>query len=94
MLTRLMNWLIGDAKAVHVDGALYVLIAVWGALMTVLTTDEVYKYCNAHAVFYLKALTSVMLAAVSALKMFRSNVYSDHQKEIKDKVESETNPKP
>lgn len=81
MIARILNWLIGDLKPVHLDGLLYILIAVFGAMQLTLTSDDVYKYCNPYFVFYAKSIVGICAAAVGALKMFRSNSYADHQKE-------------
>jgi hypothetical protein len=54
------------------------LIAVFGSMQTLLTSDDAYKYFNPYWLYYSKFVTAVALAAVSALKMFRSTSYSDH----------------
>lgn len=73
----------GSLKPVVIDGFLYVCIAMFGSIIGLMSTDEVYKYMNPYAVFYIKALSSIGLAGVSALKMFRSTSYSDHQADKK-----------
>ena len=82
MIAKALNWLIGDLKSVHLDGLLYVLIAVFGAMQLTLTSDEVYKYANPYFIFYAKAVVGCGAAAVGALKMFRSNSFSEHQKKV------------
>jgi len=81
MIAKALNWLIGDLKPVHLDGMLYILIAVFAAMQITLTSDEVYKYANPYFVFYTKAVVGCCGAAVGALKMFRSNSYAEHRKE-------------
>lgn len=81
MLSRFLTWLIGESKPVHVDGALYMMIGVFGVVQAMLSQDDVYKYLNPYVVFYLKAGTGIGLAAVSALKMFRSNTFAVHEKD-------------
>ena len=81
MLRGLSNYF-AAIPAVFIDGTLYVLIAVFGVIQTVFTTEEAYKYVNPHVLFWGKASFGAMLAGVTALKMFRSSSYADHQ-EIK-----------
>jgi len=71
-----MKWL----KPVHVDGALYASIAFWGAVESVFSTDDAYKYVSPYAIFWIKAVSDIALAVAGALKMFRSTTYSDHLK--------------
>ena len=68
-------------KPVTVDGTLYVLIAVFGASVTITTSDDAYKYFNPYFLYYTRCAVEVLLAGVSALKMFRSTSYSEHIKE-------------
>lgn len=96
MLSRFVTWIIGESKPVHVDGALYVMIGVFGVVQAMLSQDDVYKYLNPYVVFYFKAGAGIGLAAVSALKMFRSNSFSVHEKEVKetkDKAEAKEDAK-
>lgn len=77
---KLIKWAVEllAVPPVVIDGALYVFIAVFGAIQAILTSDECYKYMNPYAIFYAKAFAGVGLAAAGALKMFRSNTYSEH----------------
>ena len=70
-------------KPVHIDGILYVLIAVFGSVQAMMQSDETYKYMPGIAVFYIKFLSAVSLAACGALKMYRSSSYADHVRENK-----------
>lgn len=83
MIQKFINFLVGNAKPVHVDGALYVMIALFGAALTALTNDDVYKYMSPYLVFYLKMFCSLALAVVTALKMFRSSSYAAHEQVAK-----------
>jgi hypothetical protein len=64
-------------KPVHVDGFLYVCIALFGSVQGGLT-DDAYKYLNPYTIFWIKYVATVLLACAGALKMFRSTTYSDH----------------
>lgn len=77
MLLRLQNYL-DKIKPVTLDGCLYMLIAICGSMVTMLNSDDAYKYFNPYVLYYSKFVVSVALAAVSALKMFRSTSYSEH----------------
>ena len=65
-------------KPVHIDGALYVAIAVFLAVQSYFTSEEAYKYVNPYAIFWIKGICAVVGAGAGALKMFRSRTYSDH----------------
>ena len=77
--------LLAKLTPVFIDGLLYVLIAVFGTVQTLFTSEEAYKYVSPYVLFWMKAVIGVALAAVSALKMFRSTSYSDHLKTEADK---------
>lgn len=87
MIARFINWLAGTITAAQLDGALYISIAVCGAVQTFFSSDEAYKYINPYILFYIKCSAGIILAAVGALKMFRSTTYADH---LKDKKDEET----
>lgn len=79
-------------KPVHIDGVLYVLIAVFGSVQALMQSDETYKYMSGIAVFYIKCLSAVSLAACGALKMYRSSSYAEHirqNKSVDDNKERE-----
>lgn len=82
MIRALQRYFSG-IPAVFIDGLLYTLIAVFGATLAILTSEEVYKYLGPYTIFYLKSGTSIGLAGASAIKMFRSTAYSDHQEKKK-----------
>ena len=77
MLLALQRYFAG-IKPVTIDGALYVLIALFGAALAELTSDDAYKYCSPYVLYYLKFATKLGLAGATALKMFRSTAYSEH----------------
>lgn len=84
MLTWIVNKY-GNTKPVVIDGFLYVVIAVCGTITAIMTSDEVYKYMNPYVVFYVKGVNEILCAASTALKMYRSTSYSEHQAEKKAK---------
>lgn len=86
MIIRFINKLIGNITPAQLDGALYVAIAVFGAVQTFFSSDEAFKYINPYILFYIKCFAGIFLAATGALKMFRSTTYSDH---LKDKKKEE-----
>lgn len=77
MLAKIQKYFI-NIKPVYIDGSLYVLIALFGAMEATFNNDEVYKYVNVYVIFWMKQIIIWSLAIVGALKMFRSTSYSDH----------------
>lgn len=78
----MINWVIkryGNMKSVVIDGFLYVVIAVCGFAEATLTSDDIFKYMNPYCVFYSKWIMGMIGAGATALKMFRSTSYSEHQ---------------
>ena len=67
-------------KPVHVDGVLYVCIAMFLAVQSYFTSEEAYKYVNAYAIFWIKGVCAVLGAGAGALKKYRSRTYADSQK--------------
>lgn len=65
-------------KPVYVDGLLYVLIGLFGAMEATFNDDTAYKYFNPYVLYFCKNIIIWCLAIVSALKMFRSTTFSDH----------------
>lgn len=90
MLLKIQTYL-EKVKAVTVDGALYVLIAIFGSLVTITTSDDAYKYWNPYVLYFTKCITEIALAAVGALKMFRSTSYSKHIEQKKQNEKTITN---
>jgi len=83
MLLRLQQYFI-KIRPVTVDGALYVFIALFGAMITTFNSDDAYKYMNPHFKYWAQSIAGWGLAIVSALKMFRSTSYSEHLDEKAD----------
>lgn len=78
----MINWVIkryGDMKPVVIDGFLYVVIAICGTVLAVFTQEDAYKYVNPYILYWGKLLVEVVGSAATALKMFRSTSYSEHQ---------------
>lgn len=73
----------GETPAVFIDGWLYVLIALFGALTAAFASDEAAKYLKPEALFWLRTMCGVNSAWLLALKMFRSTSYSQHQENKK-----------
>lgn len=65
---------------VQVDGWLYVGMAVFGAAIAIMSSDESYKYVNPYILFWGKFCGSLGLAACTALKTFRYTTYADHSR--------------
>jgi hypothetical protein len=74
-----------------VDGSLYVLIALFTVMQATFSSDEAYKYVPPHLKFWLMNTIEWALAAVSALKMFRSTSYGEHLENKKKEQDEKTN---
>lgn len=80
----MINWIMkryGKVKPVVLDGFLYVVMAMGGALEAILTSKEVYDYMLPWIVFYMKMGLATFIAGAGALKMYRSKQYSEHRDE-------------
>ena len=66
-------------RPVHIDGTLYVAMAVLSTLAAMFASDESAKYIAQPYLFWLKTACQVLTAAAMALKMFRSMSYGDSQ---------------
>lgn len=66
--------------AVAIDGILYVGIGMFIFSQGYLGTDEAAKFIAPLPLFWLNYLVGLGATAFGALKMFRSNSYSNHQK--------------
>ncbi len=76
----MIAWL-RDLRPVHIDGAIFVLIAVTMAMAITLGTDDAGKYIAPATLFYLKNIVAWTSAGFLALKMFRSASYAHDVKE-------------
>jgi len=65
-------------QAVIVDGALWVLIALFTAMQGMLTGEEAYKYASPTILFWSKFAIASLAASCGALKAFRSTSYAHH----------------
>ncbi len=77
-------------QAVVVDGALWVLIALFTAMQGMLTGEEAYKYASPTVLFWSKFAIASLAASCGALKAFRSTSYAHH---IADKDPDNPSPK-
>lgn len=81
MYHRIQAYFAG-VKPVWVNGTLYVLLALFGAMELTFNSDEVYKYFPyPHYVWTIKQLLAWSVAIVTALKMFMDKSFADHEKE-------------
>lgn len=65
-------------KPVYIDGTLYVILALFGAVLITFNNDDVYKYVDARWVYWIKNGSEWIVAVTTAIKMFRSTAYADH----------------
>lgn len=80
MLVRLHAYF-RSIPAVFLDGCLYVTMAVTGFLATTLGSEEAFNMFSVGVLFWLKTTNGCILAAATALKMFRNTAYAEHQKD-------------
>ena len=78
-MIRWASQYLGSIQPVFLDGLLYVLIAIFGAITACMSTDEAAKYLEPETLFWIRTTASVGGAAFLALKMFRSTAFADHQ---------------
>lgn len=64
---------------VFIDGLLYILIAVLAFSQAYFGGDEAAKFISPAFKFWLNGILGMSLAAVGALKMFRSSTYAEHR---------------
>ena len=69
-------------KPVHIDGILYVLMAVAASVVASMSTDEAVKFISPETLFWAKAVAECFGAGAGALKMFRSTSYADAKKPL------------
>ena len=63
---------------VHVDGALYVLMAVAASVVASMSTDEAVKFISPMLLFWIKSMFEAVGAGAGALKMYRSPGYAHY----------------
>ena len=64
-------------QPVHIDGVLYVLMAVAASIVASLSTDEAIKLISSLHLFVWRTIAEVVGAGAGALKMYRSTSYSN-----------------
>ena len=67
-------------QSIHIDGALYVGIGFLTAIQGGFSTDDAAKYIAPATLWWVRTLVMGLLAGIAALKMFRSQSYSDYVK--------------
>lgn len=75
MKRQIINWLF---KPVTVDGFLWVSIALFTCMQSMLSNDDAYKYVNATVLFWTKFAVACGAACTGALKAFRSTTFAQH----------------
>lgn len=60
----------------HIDGGLYVLMAVCASLVASASTDDAVKFVSPAILFWIKTMAECVGAGAGALKMFRSTSYA------------------
>ncbi len=68
-------------RPVHIDGAIFVAIAVTMAMAQTFGSDEAAKYISQETLWYLKNIVGWGSAGFLAVKMFRSQAYAHDVKE-------------
>lgn len=71
---------ITSVPTVFTDGILYGFIAMFVFMQGFLSGEESYKYVNPHFLFWLKFSIGSIAAFLGAIKMFRSNSFSEYLK--------------
>ncbi len=74
----ILNWLF---KPVTVDGFLWVAIALFTTMQSMLSNDDSYKYVDARFLFWAKFTVACGAASAGALKAFRSTTFAQHLEE-------------
>ena len=78
-MIRAMQKYFSGIQPVFIDGFLYAMIAVFAAMVASFNSEEAYKYIAPVLLYWLKQTSTWGLALVTAIKMFRSTTYSEHQ---------------
>lgn len=81
-----------SVSPVFLDGTLYILIAMFGALTAAFSSDEAAKYLEDETLFWVRTICGTTSATLLALKMFRSTSYAEHQeRKEQEQVEGKVN---
>ncbi len=75
-----------NISPVFLDGLLYILIALFGALSAAFSSDESAKYLEPENLFWIRTFCGANSAWLLALKMFRSTAFAEHQAQVKKEV--------
>lgn len=67
---------------VHIDGILYVLMAMGTALGFTLNTEAAKQFISPAVLFYLQSAGTVATAGAIALKSYRSRTYADSRSNV------------
>ena len=78
----------------YIDGCLYVFIAFFGAVATLLGSDEAAKWIPPAALFWSRGVCSVCAAVALAIKMYRSTGFADHKAAVKQQGDTQIFVKP
>ncbi len=70
-----------NIRPVHVDGAIFVAIAIFGYFGTSLGSDDAAKWIDAKTLWFARNGTTAIAGGLLALKMYRSQAYSKDRKE-------------
>lgn len=82
-------------KTSHIDGWLYVGVAVCAAITASLGTDEAVKFINPEMLFKLKTITGAIGAGMLAGKMYRSTTFAQIKNQSAETVDKpEPTPEP
>lgn len=73
-----------SVKRVHIDGVLYVTLGTFVFLQGYFSTEDASKYMSPAFNFWVNCIVGGILAGASALKMYRSTAFADHQIEKKN----------
>ena len=72
------DWLF---KPVTVDGFLWVSIALFTTMQSMLSNDDAYKYVDPRVLWWMKFVVACAGASAAALKAFRSTTFAKHLEE-------------
>lgn len=78
-MIRALSSYFSSVPPVFIDGLLYCLIALFGAMIATFGAEEAPKYVNPNWLYWIKESSKWSLALATAIKMFRDTSYSDHR---------------
>ena len=75
MYHRIQEYFSGISP-VWIDGTLYVLLALFGAIELTFNSEDIYKYFNyVTAIYWIKHTVGWLIALITAIKMFRDKSF-------------------